>query len=160
MKFHLKEGAQHRYHRARPVSFAIRDEVAKELDRLEGMGILERVDTSAWADPIVVVLKKDGHLKLYGDYKVTINLHLKIDSHPLPRAEQLFSKLAGGEKFTKLDIPHTYQQMALEEFSKELVTVNTHQGLYRYTRLPFGVASAPAIFQQTMDDIYCKGWRG
>ena len=42
--------------------------------------------------------------------------------------------------------------MALEESSKELVTVNTHQGLYRYTQLPFGVASAPAIFQRTMDD--------
>ena len=56
-KLHLKEGAQPRYHRARPVPFAIRDEVAKELDRLEGMGILERVETSAWAAPIVVVPK-------------------------------------------------------------------------------------------------------
>ena len=92
-------------------------------------------------------------VRLFGDYKVTINPHLKMDSHPLPRAEELFSKLAGGEKFTKLDISHAYQQMALEESSKELVTINTHQGLYRYTRLPFGVASAPAIFQRTMDDI-------
>ena len=147
VKLHLKEGAQHRYDRARPVPFAIRDEVAKELDRLKGMGILERVETSAWAAPIVVVLKKDGHLRLCGDYKVTINPHLKIDSHPLSRAEELFSKLAGGEKFTKFDISYAYQQMALEESSKELVTVNTHQGLYRYTRLPFGIASAPAIFK-------------
>ena len=152
-KLHLKEGAQPRYHRARPVPFANRDKVAKELDRLEGMGILERLETSAWAAPIVVVPKKDGHLRLCGDYKVTINLHLKINSHPLPRAEEMFSKLAGGEKFTKLDLSHTYQQMALEESSKELVTVNTHQGLYHYTRLPSGVASAPAIFQRTMDDI-------
>ena len=74
--------------------------MAKELDRLEGMGILERVETSAWAAPIVVVSKQDGHLRLCGNYKVTINPHLKIDLHPLPRAEELFSKLAGGEKFT------------------------------------------------------------
>ena len=58
-KLHLKEGAQPRYHRARLVPFAIRYEVAKELDRLEEMGILERVETSAWAAPIVVVPKKD-----------------------------------------------------------------------------------------------------
>ena len=137
--------------------------MAKELDRFEGMGILERVETSAWAAPIVVVLIRVEHLRMCGDYKVTINPHLKINSHPLPRAKQIkakqilclhmFSKLAGGEKFTKLDFFHAYQQMALEESSKELVTVNTHQGLYCYTRLPFGIASAPAIFQQTMDGI-------
>ena len=67
-------------------------------------------------------------VRLFGDYKVTINPHLKMDSHPLPRAEELFSKLAGGEKFTKLDISHAYQQMALEESSKELVTT-----LYKHT---------------------------
>ena len=57
-KLHLKEGAQPRYHRATPVPFAIRDKVAKKLDRLESMGILERVETSAWAAPIVVVPEK------------------------------------------------------------------------------------------------------
>ena len=68
-------------------------------------------------------------------------------------AEELFSKLASGEKFAKLDLFHAYQQMVLEESSKELVTVNTHQGLHLYTRLSFGIASAPTIFQQTMDGI-------
>ena len=43
--------------------------------------------------------------------------------------------------------------MELEDDSKEFVTINTHMGLYRYSHLPFGVASAPAIFQRTMDTI-------
>ena len=46
-----------------------------------------------------------------------------------------------------------YQQMELDEESRELVTITTQQGLYRYTRLPFGVALTPAIFQREMDEV-------
>ena len=48
---------------------------------------------------------------------------------------------------------HAYQQLLLDEDSKEYVTVNTHKGLFRYNRLVFGVASSPAIFQRTMDNL-------
>ena len=51
----------------------------------------------------------------------------------------------------KLDLSAAYQQMALDEKSSKLVTINIHKGLFRYARLPFGVASAPAVFQRTMD---------
>ena len=133
--------------------FAIKEEVARELDRLEAEGIIERVESSEWAAPIVTVPKKGGMIRICGDYKVTINPHLDIDVHPLPRTEELFAALSGRQKFTKLDLSHAYQQLPLDEHSKKLVTVNTHKGLYRYNRLPFGVASAPAIFQRTMDSI-------
>ncbi len=152
-KLQLKEGAPPRYHRPRPVPFAMIEAVGRELDGLEAAGIVERVTSSEWAAPLVIVPKKDGKLRLCGDYKVTINPHLRVDSHPLPRAEELFTRLSGGTKFTKLDLSHAYQQMELDSSSRKLVTISTHQGLYQYTRLPFGVASAPAIFQRTMDSI-------
>ena len=56
--------------------------------------------------------------------------------------------LSGGEKYTKLDLSRAYQQILLDEDSREFVTINTHKGLYRPTRLPFGVSSASAIFEQ------------
>ena len=55
--------------------------------------------------------------------------------------------------FSTLDLSHAYNQLMLDDVSRNLVTINTHRGLYRYTRLPFGTASAPAIFQKTMDSI-------
>lgn len=58
-----------------------------------------------------------------------------------------------GKQFTKLDLSQAYQQILLDEESKKLLVINTHQGLFRYNRLPFGVSSAPGIFQRTMETI-------
>ena len=61
--------------------------------------------------------------------------------------------MSGGKKFTKLDLAHAYQQIPLDEESRKLVVINTQKGLFRYNRLPFGIASAPAIFQRTIEGI-------
>ena len=142
-----------KFHKARPVPFAIKEAVGAELDRLECEGILKKVDHSVWAAPIVVVPKKDGRFCICGDYKVTVNRSLNIDQYPLPKPADLFATLAGGQMFTKLDLTQAYQQLLLDENSQQYTTINTHQGLYQYTRLPFGISSAPAIFQKTMNVI-------
>ena len=101
----------------------------------------------------MAVPKKDGKFRICGDYKVTVNKSLDIDQYPLPKPADLFATLAGGQLFTKLDLTQAYQQLLLDENSQQYTTINTHQGLYQYTRLPFGISSAPAIFQKTMDVI-------
>ena len=75
------------------------------------------------------------------------------DQYPLPKPEDLFATLARGKVVTKLDLSQAYLQLKLEEDSTAYVTINTHQGLYRYTRLPFLVASAHAMFQKLMDMV-------
>ena len=65
----------------------------------------------------------------------------------------MLATLGGGNKFTKLDMSQAYQQLELEESSKKFTTINTHKGLYQYNRLPFGVSSAPGIFQRTMENL-------
>ena len=150
---HIKEGAKPKFCRPRPVPFAIKESVGRELDRLEEAGIVIKEDYSEWAAPIVPVPKRDGSIRVCGDFKVTINSYLNVDQYPLPKPSDLMTCLTGGTIFTKLDLTAAYQQMMLDKESSKMVVVNTHQGLYRYTRLPFGVASAPAVFQRAMDSI-------
>ena len=61
--------------------------------------------------------------------------------------------MSAGKRFTKLDIAHAYQQIPLNEDSRNSVSINTHKGLFRYNRLPFDVHSAPAIFQRAMEGL-------
>ncbi|XP_051785433.1 uncharacterized protein K02A2.6-like [Erpetoichthys calabaricus] len=149
----VEEDAQPKFHKARPVPYAIRPKVEAELKRLEGQGVLSKVNWSEWATPIVSVIKKNGAVRICGDFKVTINPVLYVDQYPLPRIEDIFASLAGGEYFSKIDLSQAYLQMELEESSKKYLTINTHKGLFRYNRLVFGVSSAPAMWQRAMDQV-------
>ena len=143
-----------RYFRPRSKSYFLCEKVDQELQRLQKEGIIEPIQFSDWAAPIVPILKADGHhVHICGDYKVTINQVAKLDGYPLPKIEDIFSKLSGGTIFTKLDLTSAYQQIPLDEESKRYTTINTPRGLFRYNRLPFGIASAPAIFQQIMENL-------
>lgn len=145
--------AQPRFHKPRAVPYALKAKIEKELDRLIQQGVIEPIEFSEWAAPIVPVLKKDGSIRICGDYKVTINQASQVDSYPLPRIDDLFASLSGGKKFSKLDLAHAYQQIPLDDASKKLVAINTHKGLFQYNRLPFGVSAAPSIFQRTMETL-------
>ena len=149
----VQPDATPRFFKPRPVPFAIKASIGKELDRLEQQGIIEKVSHSEWATPIVAVPKKDGRFRICGDYKVTVNQALSVEQYPLPKPDDLFATLAGGKVFSKLDLSQAYLQVQLDEKSTPYVTINTHQGLYRHSRLPFGVASAPALFQKMMDRV-------
>ena len=84
---------------------------------------------------------------------MTANKASRLELYPLPKVADLFSMLAGGITFTKLDMSQAYQQLVLDDDSKEIVTINTHKDLFSYHRSPFGVFSAPRIFQRTMETI-------
>ena len=152
-KLHVQPNAVPKFHKARPVPFSMKDAIGQEIDRLESEGILEKVKHSEWAAPVVAVPKGNGQLRLCGDYKVTVNPVLSVEKYPLPKPEDLMSNLAGGLRFSKLDLSQAYLQIVLDQESRKYVTIATHKGLYQYTRVPFGIASAPALFQRNMDTI-------
>ena len=126
----------------------MKQKVEEELDRLTTMKVIEPVRFAEWATPIVPVLKTDGSIRICGDYKITVNRVSHLEQYPIPSLDDLCEKLTG-----KLDLSHAYSQLPLDDASKEFVTINTHKGLFRYNRLPFGVSSANAIFQRTIENI-------
>ena len=76
---------------------------------------------------------------------------LEIDVYPLPPIEDIYGSLNGGKIFFVIDLKQAYLQMEVDEESKPYVTINTHRGLYQYQRLPYGIASAPELWQRAMD---------
>ncbi|XP_055302926.1 uncharacterized protein K02A2.6-like [Sitodiplosis mosellana] len=137
----------------RPVPLAWRDMIAKQLDDFVSKGILIPVDNSDWATPLVPLLKPSGDIRICGDYKVTINRFLIDFKYPLPRIDQIFASMQGGILFTKLDMSNAYNQLVLDDEAQKLCTWSTHKGIFKMTRLPFGVKIAAALFQKTMENL-------
>lgn len=82
---------------------------------MQNEGIIERVTSTDWAAPIVIVPKPDATIRLCGDFKVTINPHMNADQYLIPQVDELLFCLKGGQEFLKLDFSDTYLQIELED---------------------------------------------
>lgn len=91
----LKETATPKFCKPRSLPYALRDKVSREIDRLVSLGVLSPVQHAEWATPIVVVLK-DGTVRIYGDFKVTLNPACEVEHYPPPVIEDMFANLNGG----------------------------------------------------------------
>ena len=149
----IDPSAAPQFYKARPVPLAIRDKVDKELDRQIEEGTLVPVKSSEWAAPLVCLLKSSGSVRLCGSYDLTVNKASRVEQYPLPNVTELLTKLAGGKKFSIIDLKEAYMQVPLDEASQRYTVVNTHKGLLAATRLVYGISSAPAIFQRLMETL-------
>lgn len=150
----LKSDATPKFCAPRAIPYALKASVEQEIRRLESEGTWERVTYSDWGTPLVPVAKKGGGVRLCGDYKVTLNPQLQVAQHPLPNPTDMFSALGKCKVFSKIDLKQAFQQLIMDDTSQEYCTLSTHLGLFRPKRLPYGVASSPAIWQQTMDKVF------
>ena len=149
----VKDGVSPVFRKARPVPYAVKEKVDREIERHEHEGVIKKVESSEWALPIVCVPKRNGSIRICGDFKVSLNPVLISNPYPLPNADDLVTTLAGGKSFSKLGMSNAYQQPELREESQKYLTINTHKGVYAYQRLTFGIATAPSTFQAAMDQI-------
>lgn len=149
----LDSNATPKFLKARNVPFALRNKVTEKLDDMVNKGILEPVTYSEWATPIVSVVKQNGTIRICGDYRSTVNQAVKQFVYPLPTVNDILTTMSGGTIFSKLDLSEAYLQIPVDDISSKILTLNTHKGLFRVKRLPFGVSVAVAIFQKTIEEV-------
>ena len=104
-KLELEPDARPKFCKAFPVPYALQEAVEDEYNRLESEGIVERVEFSEWATPMVHVPKADGTTCSCGDYAVTVNPQLHVPQYPIPLPENVFLKLRGGGLYRYKRLP-------------------------------------------------------
>jgi hypothetical protein len=131
------------------------DTIKSDIDQLVNMGILIPVDYAEVASPLVIVKKPDGGLRMAVDYR-ELNSQLAPFAGSIPDVHSLFPFLANKRYYAKLDNLWGYYQARVAESDQHLTTITTIWGLFRFTRCPFGISTAPGIYQHTMAHIILK----
>ena len=152
VKIELRDDAvPHAVHTARRVPFPMLHKVKEELKRMEDNGVIERVtQPTEWCAPMVPVLKKNtGKARICVDL-TKLNQSVKREHYILPIPEEITAKLSGATVFSSLDAASGFWQIPLHPDSCKLTTFITPFGRYCFKRLPFGITSAPEIFQRKM----------
>ena len=147
----------------RRVSIPLLGVVEKEIERMEDLHVIRRVDTPTdWCAGMVVVAKHKAVPSSSGGTTHAIRICVDLtnlnesvlrEKHDLPSVDQTLGRLAGAKVFTKLDANSGFRQIPLARASQELTTCITPFGRHCFKRLPFGITSAPEHFQKRMNAI-------
>lgn len=151
---HLKPDVKPTVTAPRRVPSALEETVKAELAQMEHNGIITAVtEPTDWVHPIVIITKKDGTVRICLDPR-NLNAAVKRHHYRIPVPEELFAQLSGCTVFSVLDAKSAFWQLALDEESSYLCTFATPWGRYRFRRVPFGLSTAPELFQQAIDRVF------
>lgn len=137
----------------RRIPFPIMPQVVEELRRMQSLGIIEEVhEATDWCAPMVPVIKKNKKPRICVDLK-KLNKAVKRERFILPTLEDIAPTLSGATVFSTVDASSGFWQIPLDANSRRLTTFITPVGRFCFRRLPFGITSAPEIFQQKMSAL-------
>ena len=153
LKLHVDPEVTPVAQKPRRVPFALREKVTAKVEDLIAKDIVERVDgPTSWVSPVVVAPKSVGDIRLCVDM-IKANQAIIRERIPIPTVDEVVENLKGSAVFSKLDLRLGFHQIELDEESRDITTFATHEGLFRYKRLSFGVNSAPEKYQQIIRQV-------
>ena len=131
----------------RHVPLPLRAKVQAEFKRMETLGVISKVETpTPWCAGMVVVPKGTSAVRICVDLR-PLNENVLREVHPIPKVETTLAQLSGARVFSKLDANSGFWQILLDPESRLLITFLTAFGRYCFNKLPFGIYSAPELFQ-------------
>jgi hypothetical protein len=129
-------------------------ELKKQLDDMLSKGLI-RPSASPWGSPVLFVDKRDGTIRLCGDYRKLNDVTIK-NKYPLPKIEDLFDQMNGDRVFSKIDLRTGYHQLKVRESDIPKTAFTTRYGLYEYTVMSFGLTNDPAYFMNHMNKVFME----
>ncbi|GBG83498.1 hypothetical protein CBR_g37212 [Chara braunii] len=144
----------YRVHHQAPYRLSIPEatELKRQLEELLQLGFI-KPSNSPWGSPVLFARKADGTLRLFIDYR-GLNRYTVKNNYPMPRADELFDRLAGSRFFKKIDLRSGYHQIRVATEDQPKTAFRSRFGHNEFTVMPFGLTNAPATFQAAMNDIF------
>ena len=130
---------------------SLRKGVEEELTWLLDKGFIEE-SIAEWSSPIVTVKKPNGKIRICVDFRKLNSVTTPIPFY-MPRIEEVLEATGQARVISKMDLSKGYYQVMVCPEDRDKTTFVCHKGKYRFTRMPFGVCNAPAIFQTLMNKV-------
>ena len=139
-------------HPPRRVPVALRNQIKEKLDEIVASGILAPVtEPSEWVSSMLVIVKPNK-LRICLDPR-DMNKAIRREHYQMPTVEEVSTSLSQAKKFTVVDAKDGFWQKRLDTDSSSKTTFNTPFGRYRWKRMPFGISSAPEVWQLKMHEF-------
>ena len=146
MKLKIKPNVEPIRQKVRDFNPAMTADLNKTIDQWMAQGVIEKSD-SPWSSALVPVKKKDGTVRWCVDYR-SLNKCIEGDSFPLPKIQGLLDRAGGHKFYSILDATSAYFHIRINPSSRKYTAFSTPTGLYQFTRVPFGLQTAPAVYSR------------
>ena len=151
VQIHVDKNVSPAVQKAQRLPVLMQKQVDDELDKLLADGIIEQVYTPpTWVNPLVVVPKKNKGIRICVDMRIA-NSAIIREPYQIPTLDEVLHDFNNCTKFETLDLNQGYHQLELSRDSRDLTAFACHRGIFRYTRLIFGMSAAAEVYQRHIE---------